>query len=263
MNTQYMEVQENDVYFLEIVNNKILINDNYEGIIVFDDHFNVLKKIYFFNDFIIDLSIKNGNEILFICSDINKIIYLNLLNYQTKIISLKGFESYIFSSLFEWHENLVILVDYKENHIKIDLIKEKIEALDKKEEILFSIRNATEELRGGRVLKRFALEKKAVIEKSYNEIEVINYSNGINTIIKIGKGKFHDYEITDKFIAQIGEDKVNVSNLEENEQRLFLPKKGYCFLRGKFMVKENKIYVYLLSGNKSNECIVRIEKYLL
>ena len=101
MNTQYMEVQENDVYFLEIVNNKILINDNYEGIIVFDDHFNVLKKIYFFNDFIIDLSIKNGNEILFICSDINKIIYLNLLNYQTKIISLKGFESYIFSSLFE------------------------------------------------------------------------------------------------------------------------------------------------------------------
>ena len=38
-------LKENDTYFLQVVKDKIIINDNYEGIIIYDDNLNVVSKI--------------------------------------------------------------------------------------------------------------------------------------------------------------------------------------------------------------------------
>ena len=38
-------ISENDVYFLQVIGSKIIINDNYDGIMILDCNMNFLKKI--------------------------------------------------------------------------------------------------------------------------------------------------------------------------------------------------------------------------
>lgn len=150
------ELRENDIYFFEILEDKLLINDNYKGVLVFDSKLNLLKNIELLDDLVIEFSIKNENKILLICPENGKIIYINLTDYQYKIISLDGFEDWIFSSLFDWKENIVILSDYNGNFVKLDLESTKIVTADK----CCYIQEIYQKLNGFRVRKIFALEKK-------------------------------------------------------------------------------------------------------
>ena len=38
------QYSNNDIYFIETVQDKIIINDNYEGVIILDSHLDIIKK---------------------------------------------------------------------------------------------------------------------------------------------------------------------------------------------------------------------------
>ena len=46
-------IRENDTYFLEILENRIIINDNYHGILIFDFEMNFIKAINIFEDIVV------------------------------------------------------------------------------------------------------------------------------------------------------------------------------------------------------------------
>ena len=52
------EEDNNDVYFMEIMEDKIVINNNYKGILIYDSTFNLVKKIDLFEGFFVDFTIK-------------------------------------------------------------------------------------------------------------------------------------------------------------------------------------------------------------
>lgn len=90
------KLEGNDVYFLEVIGDKILVNYNYSGILVFDRELCLLETIEIMDDFIIESSVKRGQEILFICPENKSFVYFNLVGYHYKIISMVGWEDWIF-----------------------------------------------------------------------------------------------------------------------------------------------------------------------
>lgn len=48
-----LELNNNDVYFIETLEDSIIINDNYSGVIIFDKGLNFVKKIRLIDDLMI------------------------------------------------------------------------------------------------------------------------------------------------------------------------------------------------------------------
>ena len=40
----------NDIYFMEVVSDKIIINDNYDGVLILDSELNIIKRIKLLDD---------------------------------------------------------------------------------------------------------------------------------------------------------------------------------------------------------------------
>lgn len=105
MKRQIKEFTQNDIYFMEVLSDKIIINDNYNGILVFDKNLELIKKLEIFEDITIYYSFVNniGGEILLFCPDNECIVYINIETYEYEVIYLKnGLENLIFSNLYEW-----------------------------------------------------------------------------------------------------------------------------------------------------------------
>ncbi|NYC30620.1 hypothetical protein [Clostridium saccharobutylicum] len=115
MKKQIKEFIKNDIYFMEVLSDKIIINDNYNGILVFDKNLELIKKLEIFEDITIYYSFVNniGGEILLFCPNNECIVYINIETYEYEVIYLKnGLENLIFSNLYEWNDNGLILSTY-------------------------------------------------------------------------------------------------------------------------------------------------------
>ncbi len=257
------EFPQNDIYFLEILGDKLLVNDNYEGVLIFDSEFVLLKKMKISDNLAIAFSIKKGNEILLICPENRKIIYIDTRDYQHKIISLEQFEDWVFSSLFDWKGNIITLSDYKGNLAKLDLEKAKLFKLGEYSHIKTTVSNAYQKLNGFRTNKIFPLEEKAIVEDSIDGLELIDYEDNIVPLIRLRKEEFYDFELSCKHIAEIGEYKAVTINFENEKFQQYYPQEKYYFLRGKMMVTKQENFLFLLSAKKSDEKKSLIEKYSL
>lgn len=73
---------DNDIYFMEVVLDKIVVNDNYEGILIFDDNLNLVKKLKLLEDMIVYKSYINKAkmEMLLFCVDNQCMVYIVLLS---------------------------------------------------------------------------------------------------------------------------------------------------------------------------------------
>ena len=64
-----LELNNNDVYFIETLEDSIIINDNYSGVIILDKKLNFVKKIRLIDDLMIYSVAKYKSEILLYCPD--------------------------------------------------------------------------------------------------------------------------------------------------------------------------------------------------
>lgn len=97
---------DNDIYFINTISNKIIINDNYNGILILDTNLKLIKQLKIFEDITIYSSFINNitEEILLFCPDNECMVYVNILKYEYKVIYLKNeFEKLIFTNLYEWN----------------------------------------------------------------------------------------------------------------------------------------------------------------
>lgn len=258
MKVKNVELLNNDVYFMEIVNNMIVINDNYGGLIVFDSELRQIKKIELVNELIIYTSFKNGNELLLFCPDNDCLIYVNIESNEKKIISLTGFESYLFSTIYDWNQKNLILSDYQDHFIKVDLNKRILVKMDLNDVECKNIREDYGKLRRGKICKVCASEKKAFIQLPDSNYSLVDYKQNINILQNFEKEEYHDFETINGYLAKIGENKIEIS-FKDNKEVFYSPE-YYDFLKGKFMIEKGTIYLFLLSGDKSNSHHTKIEK---
>jgi hypothetical protein len=85
-------MKENDVYVLEYFNGQVLINDNYEGIIILDENLNIKSKIKLFSGLIISHVIlcPFENRAVLYCPDNS--IFVNEMSTQNCTIFLRLYQ---------------------------------------------------------------------------------------------------------------------------------------------------------------------------
>ena len=128
VNKKVLRVQNNDIYFLEKVADMIVINDNYKGILVYNNQLEKMDHIDLLENLMIYQAYKNESEyqILLDCPDSKCIVFVDLLTNEYKIISTGMYEKLIFSSLYYWEDVRIYLSTYKGEFYCIDLEKESL-----------------------------------------------------------------------------------------------------------------------------------------
>lgn len=255
------ELEGNDIYFIEVLGDRVLVNDNYSGLLVYDSGLNLVESIKIMDDFLIESSVKKENELLLICPENECLVYLNIIGCQYKIISLDGWEEWIFSPLYEWQEDGIILSDYNGRLARVDLGQGEINGMDSsgREGIL----QQKQKLSSYLVEKMFLEEKRAVVENEDGDLELFDCADSLSSVIVLPNGDYHDFEMQGASLTEIGEDCVLEINLETNECQEYIPEDGYCFLRGKYMAAGQQAFLFLLSGDKADSQRAIIERHFV
>ena len=98
---------DNDIYFMKRIGNTIIINNNYEGILILDSELNTIKEEKLLDDLLISDCFVNQNtkEIMLYAYENNCFVYLDTVKNIKKIIPIQeefeelGIESIICKSL--------------------------------------------------------------------------------------------------------------------------------------------------------------------
>lgn len=258
----------NDIYFIEIVSDKIIMNDNYNGILILDSNLNIIKQIKLLDNLVIDIAFINNERIVLYLYENNCLIYIDTNSYYNRIIFLdKYFEDTVFLSLYEWVENdLVLMADNGLFFVHINLLDNKVKVIDRDiiDELHFSIYKHWSKLNEFVIHKVYSQKCEAVVE--YNNLfKLINYKNNTESTLNIVPFEtapfyFYDIEISGNCIAQISEKTVSV--LCDGKVNLIYPYyKDYRYLRGKFININGKKCLILLSGSDSESNKSAIERY--
>lgn len=260
-----MNFANNDIYFMQVVSDKIVINDNYEGILILDSGLNTIKSIKLLDDLVIDISFIKGTEIVLHCYENQCLIHINIDSYAYKIISLdKGLKDINFLSLYEWVDNdLVLLADDGNILTYVNLLDNTVQVIQKDtiDRLQFSIHDDWNKLGKFLVHKVYPDKHSAVVE-SNNKLMIIDYKNSTETVLKIEPINFHDIEVTTDCVVQISEEEVLV--LYGGKKVMFYPNpEDFRFLRGKFITIEKTDHLLLLMCSNSDSSKAKIEKYIL
>lgn len=260
----------NDIYFMEVVKEKIIINDNYDGVLILDSDLNILKSIKLLEEMSIDMSFVNNQEIVLYCYENQCLIYINIDTYVYKIISLStDFEDKVFLSLYEWVDtDLFLIADDGDFFTYVNLNSGEVQSAGRDiiDKCSCSIKNDWKKLSQFLVHKIYAQREEAVIEKS-NVIKLINYKKQEGAILDIEPFEmeplfFYDVEVMENCTAQISEKEILL--YYTNKKSTLLPNyPQYSFVRGKFIRANDEIFILLLSSSNSESSEAVIEKYYI
>lgn len=255
----------NDIYFLEVVSDKIVINDNYSGVFILDYELNINKELKILDDMSIDMSFIKDKEIVLYCYENQYLVYINIDTYVYKIINLnKDLCNIVFSPLYEWIDNDLILLSYNGDiilHVNLLNNTAKCICVENINRSIFSIYDNWQKLSGKVINKIYPNKCNAVIEKN-NNIVLYNYQDNEETILTIDYADlnnndipssyiYHDIEVKNNVIVEISEKRVLV--LYQNKKILLYPEsKDYSFLRGKFITIAENEYLILLECSNSD-----------
>jgi hypothetical protein len=249
---------------MEAVAGKIVINDNYDGILILDDDFNILKNIGIMEDFVADISFANNHEIVFCCYENRCLVYMDVVLYTFKVIPLQLFDKSAFLPFYDWKDDKLILLSENGNILyRIDLITDSVtvasdETISDREA---AIRDRWLSLRNFPVHKVYP-QKQCAIVGFGGSLSLFNYHSGIKTGLKIDPINFHDIEIEKDAIAQISEEKISV--WYKGESAVLYPESDDCrFLRAKFIKIAGMEYLILLSCSNSDSSSSKLEKVSL
>ncbi|AGX44607.1 hypothetical protein [Clostridium saccharobutylicum] len=262
MKKQIKEFIKNDIYFMEVLSDKIIINDNYNGILVFDKNLELIKKLEIFEDITIYYSFVNniGGEILLFCPNNECIVYINIETYEYEVIYLKnGLENLIFSNLYEWNDNGLILSTYNGEFYSVCIDEKLIQKIDYKEvERLYpKLNRFYRESTNQKIIKVLPDEYTAIVEAEKNNINAINYEKETKQTLNNVSFNFIDIEFREGIFILFDENRIEV--IEVHGKEVLNLEDDYIFLKAKFVNKMDGIYLLILSSSNSNSDCSRID----
>lgn len=260
MGDNIAEFDNNDVYFMENLEDVLIINDNYIGIIILNKNLKIIRKLKLLNDLIIYCSFKYKNEILLYCDENSCFIYVNAESFQYKIIPLKEFKKVMFSIFYKWDEKGIILSDYKGFFVEVDLHKSILREINSKNVSIQSLKKTYTTLSKFIPVKVNISENKVLVKAPDSKLIMIQKESE-EKLEFIDEEIYHDYEFSGNYFAKIGESKVEI--LAKDTSIFFMASENYFFLRGKFLVEKELTYFFLLSASKEDVSKVKIERYTL
>lgn len=250
---------------MEVLSDKIIINDNYEGILILDSNLNIIKRLKILEGIMIYSSFVNRyGEILLFCPDNECMVHINIEDYQYKVISLKnGLEELIFSTLYEWNENSLVLTTYNGEFYSICVDKKTIQKIDYKEiEKLYpNLYNFYQELMKYKVIKVFSDEYIAIIYDENCNINMINFKRKTKQVINNVSDDFLDIEFRDETFTIVNENIIEI--VKGYDKKVINRNKEFIFLKARFLSKGNNIFLVTLSSSQSDTNYSKINMFQL
>lgn len=253
-----IELVNNDVYFMETMEDIILINNNYSGLIFFNSNLEQIGKVEIIENLSIYSSYIHKKKILLFCPDNNCLVYFDFNLNEKKIILLRNFDGWIFSPLYIWCRDNVLLTDYRGHFVNVDLNNEKINLINIEDIVHQGMRADIKKLKEHQIYKIFERKKKAFVYFQNSKVRLIDYNQDIKVINEFEKENYYDFDWADGYTAKIGEKKIEI--IYDNNKFTYNAEKDYIFSRGKIVNFDGKTYMYILSALKSNNMKGKIEK---
>lgn len=241
--------RENDVYFMQAVKDKIIINYGYSGIEVLDCNLKSIKKLNIFNDIVIHSTYVNSkfNELLLYCPENGCFVYVNLNDYSTKTILIKGnLESALFSTIYLWQEDIIIITLYGMSFAKIDLKKEIIEIIEDKKvmEMYPTFYKFSNSISSENMIDICSCNKRAILQNSNGELFIYGLEGDFNKLnIKSTYG-ITDFIFNDEIVGFVYENYVKI--IGNNNEKSINCEEGDVFLKAAYL--ENKSLAVLSSN---------------
>lgn len=240
---------DNDVYLLALTKDYIVVNENTKGLLVLNHELNIVDKIEFDIEILIDAVFIHGNKLLLLCYEQNSVLYVDIATKQQENMTFEE-DNWRFAPIYIWEKNKVCLYDYKSRKAEIDLKNFNMQYIQ------------SNDLNLSRLMFRkivgFNHHEKLVI-CIRKDIEVINFETGniLNHFPIVDN--CHDYEIHGHYFMAICEEKVLL--FMDDYKVVLYPRENFFFMRGKFICTETECKIILLSGNKSNSNECSVEKH--
>lgn len=243
----------NDVYLIDKIDNKITINNNYQGLIYLDtslqekEHIQVNTELFPVVPIECVFKSADQQEILLYCSDDEVLVYVNLRHKKPIIIDIKNVE--VLSNSYYWKDSSVVIASYNGRFYKVNLNKLNIEEADPAsiDQRFYYFCEEGKKYRLNHRLYDANFAKQYFIYKE--DGDVVLWDKGQKTKIKAPKNLlYHDVVYSDGIFAFISEEKVV---LIRDQEKIVLPctSMQYSFLRGRFFKNIEGLFFILLMRN--------------
>ena len=121
-----------DIYFLQVVGDKIVLNDDYEGLCILDSNLQAIKKIKINQDIVIYNSVVvSEKEVLLNCIENGIMFIVNIETDEIKKIHFPDMlKNEILLKMTKKEENAVILKTYKNHFYRMNMGDMTFERVD-------------------------------------------------------------------------------------------------------------------------------------
>ncbi|WP_432748264.1 hypothetical protein [Pectinatus frisingensis] len=264
--TREYKQNNNDIYFIQTILDKVIINDNYDGILILDDNLDLIKRLKIFEGMTIYSSFINNvsEEILLFCPDNECMVYINLLTYEYKVIYLKNkFEKLIFSNLYEWNMNGLVLSTYNGELYSISIKEKKIRSIDyeEAERDYTQLYKLLQESKEHKIYRIFPNEDMVLLYDEDSNIKVYNYEGQTKHVLNNVSISSLDIDFREGIFAVVNENVLEI--IANNNKVMIYPDENYIFLRGRLLSKHNNIYLIIVSSSKSDAGYSKVDMFRL
>lgn len=244
-----------DTYFLNVVNNKIITNNKYNGLLIFDQSLQLKKELNIFEELLIYSSFKNDNELLLYCEENDCLVYVNLATYNHKIISLKKelFNNVTFSRLYLWKKNEIFLTVHNQYLYKVSIDngtirKITVDQIQPIDPLFIKIWQDFQ----ARPIIYYNQKESIIIVKDYDtqKIAIYDYQNNKEKIIHYPLQDTHDFIYQYGNLLLVHENQIEL--ITANQKKYIEKTKNlWIFLRSYFLSESS--FVALLSDQENPE----------
>lgn len=251
MSEKYMGItKEQDLYFMETIVDKIIINDGYEGIEVLDCNLKLIKKLKIFNNIVIHSSYINGksNEMLLFCPENGCFVYVDFKSYEVKIIPLESsLQNLLFSKIYLWQDDIIVLDPCNMNFYRVDVDTKCIKMI--REEDVMGVYPSFYRFCSYIMLKNIICacpnSYKAIVQENNNEFFVYSLDGSLNRLMVKNLDGISNFICDGKSMAFVYGNYVEV--IGNNNEKLITCEQGDVFLKAAYL-KNKKLAV--LSSNR-------------
>jgi hypothetical protein len=247
----------NGICFLEIVDNKVIVKNENDGLFVFDQELNFKKNLNILNQLAIYRAYKNDNQLLLYCVENSCLIYVNLQDYRHKIISLAPelFEDITFSKLYIWKNNEIVLTTYKDELFKVSINEgiiekvtfEQIKHISEKFNVIFLDSS-------NRPISYYNQKESVVLSDDYDTqiLTIFDYQNELEKTILFTLKDTHDFMYQNGNVLLVHEDQLELVTAAGARFIEKMDKPTWIFLRAQFL-SDNSSFVTLLKDQSNPE----------
>lgn len=257
-----------DVYILELTDNHFFINKNGHSVLILDRDINEINSIKINQSVGIysTLYSDDTNKILLYCPDNELLVYCDIFNNKAIPININILKDSCISPVYQWDDNSILLSTYDKRFYCLDSTTHQLKEVSSSIVLedcpdLYNFFQIVESHGFGYQINS---QQKTFIYKDETHKKIIfyDYKQNIKTSVKDPETEYHDIVYLNGYFIFITEENLTIIK-NKDIYHYPLPDQSYAFLRARFMIEENRIYIVTLTAKESDLTISKITKYEL